>query len=146
MSKLEDLEKLWSNDCKVDKSELDNEALRIPELHSKYYKLYIREKISLRSYEEDSKKLYKDKWEYYNGKLSQEELKEKGLEQFPLKILRQDIEVYIQADKDIIENNLKLAIQKEKVDFLENIIKNINSRGFYIKSAIDFLRWTQGTI
>ena len=105
MSKLEDLEKLWSNDCKVDKSELDNEALRIPELHSKYYKLYIREKISLRSYEEDSKKLYKDKWEYYNGKLSQEELKEKGLEQFPLKILRQDIEVYIQADKDIIENN-----------------------------------------
>jgi hypothetical protein len=43
--KLEEIESLWEQDSKIDRTDLDNESLKIPMLHSKYYKIYLREKI-----------------------------------------------------------------------------------------------------
>jgi hypothetical protein len=48
------------------------------------------------------------------------------------------------SDKDLAERLLKLQVQREKVELLENIIKTLNGRGFLIKNAIDFIRFTSG--
>jgi phosphoenolpyruvate synthase/pyruvate phosphate dikinase len=141
--KLEEIEALWEQDAKVDRTDLDNESLKIPMLHSKYYKIYLREKIQLKSEEQEYKQFYKLKHEYYTGKLSQEDLNEYGWEPFQF-VLKNDLQVYVDADKDIANRLLKLQVQREKVDLLENIIKTLNGRGFLIKNAIDFIRFTSG--
>lgn len=141
--KLEEIETLWEQDSKIDRTDLDNESLKIPMLHSKYYKIYLREKIQLKSEELEYKQFYKLKHEYYNGKLSQQELNDLGWEPFQF-VLKNDLQVYIDADKDVITRLLKLQVQREKVELLENIIKTLNGRGFLIKNAIDFIRFTSG--
>lgn len=141
--KLEEIETLWEADSKIDRTDLDNESLKIPSLHSKYYKIYLREKVQLKAEEQDYKLFFKLKHEYYTGKLSKQELEEHGWEPFQF-VLKNDLQVYIDADKDIAERLLKLQVQREKVEFLENIIKTLNGRGFLIKNAVDFIRFTSG--
>ena len=34
---LEEIQNLWSKDSKVDRTELGEEAIRIPQIHSKYF-------------------------------------------------------------------------------------------------------------
>lgn len=141
--KLEEIEALWETDSKIDRTDLDNESLKIPSLHSKYYKIYLREKVQLKAEDHEYRIFYKLKHEYYTGKLSKEELDEHNWEPFQF-VLKNDLQVYIDADKDIADRLLKLQVQREKVEFLENIIKTLNGRGFLIKNAIDFIRFTSG--
>ena len=117
--------------------------LKIPNLHSKYYKIYLREKVQLKSEEQEYKQYYKIKYEYYTGKMSQEDLRENGWEPFQF-LLKNDLQVYIDSDTDISERLLKLQVQREKVDLLESIIKTLNTRGFLIKNAVDFIKFTSG--
>ena len=58
--------------------------------------------------------------------------------------MKAESEQYIQADKDIIQTNIKSVNQKEKMSILEEIIKNLNQRNFQIKNAIDYMKWTNG--
>jgi hypothetical protein len=141
--KLEEIEALWEQDSKIDRTDLDNESLKIPTLHSKYYKIYLREKVQLKAEEQEYKIYYKLKHEYYTGKMSKEDLDEHGWEPFQF-VLKNDLQVYIDADKDIADRLLKLQVQREKVDLLESIIKTLNGRGFLIKNAVDFIRFTSG--
>ena len=74
----------------------------------------------------------------------QSDLEERGWDPNPLKILKSDLSLYIDSDKDIINHNLKVAYQKEKIDFLESVIRTINNRGFQIKNAIDWEKFKVG--
>jgi len=98
----------------------------------------------MRKIEESMKELRKLKYQYYDGTLDKYELDEHGWEPNPLKILRGDLKDYVDADKDVIDYNLKLAYAKEKVDLLENIIRSLNTRGYNIKSAIDWEKFKVG--
>lgn len=142
--KLEYIQSEWRNDSTIDRTELGEEAIKIPQLHSKYFKMYSEERLVLRKMESDSKLLYKDLWDYYQGNLDYEDLEARGWKQNPLKILKQDLNVYIDANEDWINNNLKLCYQREKVDFLEAVIKSLTTRGYNIKAAIDWERFKVG--
>jgi|TARA_R110000851_G_scaffold201348_2_gene352543 hypothetical protein len=141
---LDDIMALWSKDCDLDRTELGEESLKIPQLHSKYFNIFSKERLLLRKLETDQKVLHKQKYEWFNGTMDIDDLTELSWEPNPLKILRTDIGQYIDADQDIIQLNLKLAYQKEKVEFLENAIRSLNSRGFNIKSAIDWEKFKVG--
>jgi hypothetical protein len=141
--KLEEIVELWNEDVKIDRTELDAESIKIPSLHNKYYKIYIQEKIKLKADEQEHKQYYKLKHEYYTGKLSKQDLDENGWEPFQF-VLKNDISIYLEADKELSDRLLKLQVQKEKVQFLEDIIKTLNGRGFLIKNAVDFIRFTSG--
>jgi len=134
----------WRKDSEIDRTELGEEALKIPKLHSKYYNIYATERLQLRKLETDLKVLQKLKYEYFSGTLDYEELKDQGWEPNNLKILRADIPQYIDSDKDIIELTLKIAYQKEKVEFLDNAIRTLNTRGYNIRAAIDWEKFKVG--
>ena len=55
----------------------------------------------IKKLEAEYKSLYKDKWEYYQGNLPDEDLKERGWDPFQLKVLKSDLSTYIDSDKDI---------------------------------------------
>lgn len=140
----EELNKMWSEDCKIDETNLVRESSRTPELHSKYYNLFYKEALRVRKLKFDLVELEKAKTEYYNGSMDELELKARGWKPNPLKILRQDIGKYIESDKDIIELSLRIAMHEENAKYVESIIRQINSRNFHIKNMIDALKFQAG--
>lgn len=132
-------------DLKFDDTELDQESLRIPQLHNKYLNFYHEEKLRFQGYKTNYSKMFKLKWEYYTGKLSEDQLKELGWEPFDLKILRQDVDIYLEADKDLIELKNKMSIQEEKVEYLSSVLKGIMNRQFHIRDAIAWRKFLNGT-
>jgi len=142
--KLDDIQSMWQNDSKIDRTELGDESLRIPQLHSKYYNLYIEERVALKKYESVYKKLYKIKFEYYNGTISEEDLKVNGWEPFQLRILKSDTNIYMQADEELNDLEQRIELQKSKVEFVESIIKNLPARGYQIKAAVDWEKFKVG--
>lgn len=142
--KLEEIFSHWEKDSNVDRTELGEVALNIPRLHHKYFKMFSHERLLLRKLEQDVKKLKKLKWEYYTGVLDQQSLEEVGWTPFGLKILKQDVPTYIDSDNDVIHLNLRIAVQQEKIDALESIIKSIMNLGFQVKSAIDWEKFKTG--
>ena len=145
--KLESIQELWTSDCVLDDLQLDVESTRIPELHNKYFKIFSDEKLRLVKYESKMKELSKLKWLYYTGKLDKDSLDKLGWEPFELDIKSRnklDIDRFLNSDKDIIEMQEKMEYQKEKINYLESIIKTIINRNFLIKSIIDWRKFTSG--
>tara|TARA_B100001093_G_scaffold471209_1_gene493306 strand:- start:378 stop:815 length:438 start_codon:yes stop_codon:yes gene_type:complete len=143
---LDELLENWKADAEIDRTELGNEAIKIPQLHSKYFKFYSTERLALRKLEEDAKVLKKQKYEWFNGSMDYEDLNDLGWSPNPLKLLRADIPQYIDADKDIVSLNLKIAYAKEKVDFLDSAIRSLNTRGYNLRAAIDWEKFKMGGI
>jgi hypothetical protein len=140
----EELNKMWSQDCKIDETNLVRESSRTPELHSKYYNLFYREALRVRKLKADLTELERAKTEYYNGSMDELELKARGWKPWPLKIIRQDMDKYIESDKDIIELSLRIAMHEENAKYLESIIRQINGRNFHIKNMIDMMKFQSG--
>lgn len=141
--KYDELKEEWKSDCNIDVGNLAKESLRIPLLHNKYYQEYISHNKSLKKLELEYQEHYKIRHAYYSGRLSEEELQEYNLEQFPL-ILKSDIAVYLNSDKKLQEITMRIFVQKQICDFLESIIKTLNNRTFQIKNAIDFIKFENG--
>jgi len=142
---LDDLRNMTIKDLVMDETELDAESLKTPQLHNKYLILFTDEKLILGKMESDLNRLRRDKWLYYTGKMSQEELDNRNWEPFDFNILKTDIDRFMQADDDIIHATNKILFQREKVDYLENIIKIINNRQWSIRAVIDWLKFTNGS-
>jgi hypothetical protein len=68
---------MWENDCKINSMKLDDTSRDTPNLHAKYLRYLTEVKLQLKRAELKQKSLLKDKWLYYNGKMSQDELEEK---------------------------------------------------------------------
>jgi hypothetical protein len=58
--------------------------------------------------------------------------------------MKNEVDLYLQSDKDIITTNIKVVNQQEKINFLEEVLKNINQRNFQIKNAIDWRKFVNG--
>ena len=115
---LDQLMEEWRKDASVDTTELGNESLKIPELHSKYLKLYFEERRKLKALEFQSKDLSLKKYEYYNGRMSQEELDELNWNPFVKKLINNEIDMYLNG-----KNKSNFEIEKVKYK------KNINEPG-----------------
>ncbi len=142
--KLEDIYDLWSEDSKIDEHHLGDEALKVPQLHHKYYKLLSHESLLKRKLEAELKVLKLEKQEFFLLGPSPE-TQAKGWTLPPSgRVLKPDLGTYIDADKDIIALTLKIGVQAEKLALLESIIKSLHSRNFEIKSWIEFKKFQNG--
>jgi hypothetical protein len=141
---LNEIRKMVESDIKIDNTQLDKESLNIPQMHNKYLCILMDEKLVLKKYEGDYSILKKNKWLYYTGKLSEEQLSELNWEPFELAILRQDVDKFLDSDKELITLKNKIEYQNEKINYLENIVKAISNRIWNIRAAIDWIKFTQG--
>ncbi len=132
---------MMDKDSIIDPAHLDVASLALPYLHSKWYNIFIEELRLLKGLDNEFNLLLKEKTEYYLGKAPDESYQLKPLH---LKILKQDVEIYLKADEDLIASDSKRILQKIKVEAVESYIKNINNRGFMIKNAIDFRKFVNG--
>jgi hypothetical protein len=133
----------WKKDSVMDQDLLDHESIKIPQLHSKYLNYLSDVRLIKVKKEQDYKRLLREKFEYYTGKADSEVYKEKP---FDLKILKQDVQLYIESDEEIQKSLNILNYYKEMMFVLEKILENINTRGFQIKNSIDWQKFMQGSI
>ena len=131
-------------DTIINPSNLDEESIKIPQVHNKYLCMLMDEKIVLEALESKLKLLRRDKWLYYSGKMSEEELKQKGWKPFDLNILKQELDRFIDSDIDVINLSNKVFVQKEKVNYIESVIKIISNKIWNIRANIDWIKFTQG--
>jgi len=139
-----DLEKIQNESQKdlcIDDALLDIESLKTPQLYNKYLKHYTKFNLLLKKAEAEYKILLRQKWEYYSGKSDPSIYKAKP---FDLKILKQDLPMYIESDEDIIKISQKIDYLKTVLDTLDKILKMISNRGFQIKNAIDWRKFLDG--
>lgn len=141
---MDEIIEMWSKDSIIDESNLVNESKKIPALHAKYYNLYYKEVLRVKKLKYDYKELEATKREYYDGSMDEETLAEYGWKPFQLKVLRGDMDKYIQSDKDIIQLSLKIDYHSANANYLEDIIKTIHSRNFIVKNMIDILKFQAG--
>ena len=142
--KLEEIQELWNRDRDIDITDLGVESVRIPQIHDKYLKIYIDERIRLKGLQFDLNKLVKLKTDYYAGNLTEEELEKLGWEQFLTRLIKTEITKYLEADEDIIKIKRNIVLMEEKIHYLDSIIKMVSNRGFQIKSAIDWIKYKDG--
>ena len=142
--KLEEIQELWNRDREIDISELATESIRIPQIHDKYLKIYVDEKIKLRKLQLNLAKISKMKSDYYSGRMSQEELDRLEWQPFLVKILKGEVNSYVESDDDIIKLKETIALMEEKINYIDSVIRMINNRGFQIKSAIDWIKYKDG--
>jgi hypothetical protein len=140
---LEQLQEQVDKDLKINDTELDLESLKTPQLHNQYMKHLTKYKLMLSRAETEYNIMKKEKWEYYTGKADASVYAEKP---FDLKILRTDIDKYLDSDIDLQKQKQKVDYLNTTVDFLDRTIRQIGNRGFTIKNAIDWRKFTSGAI
>ena len=140
---VDEIAEMWIKDAVIDDVELDTESLKVPTLHAKYLRILYQEKLKLKSLLIKKKTMSRVLGEYYRGDLnSPEDLREIQREPWSRTVLKQDLASYVDSDKDMIKLLTKISYQEEVVSLLEDIIKNINNRGFQIKNSIDWRKLT----
>lgn len=138
---LDEIQASWAVDSKLDPDNLHNESIKIPSLHSKYYNIY-NNIVLLKKMEENKYKiLKKKKWLYYTGKAEPDVYKENP---FDHKVLKPDIDKYMDADEDIMRLVSKIEYYQTMLSFIDSILKTILNRTYQIKNAIEFMRFTAG--
>jgi len=144
--KLVDIEAEWVKDTNIDEKNLGAEALKIPKLHSKYYSILLNEKRIMHGFIYKKDELTLTLENYFSKTLTLEELKEFDLPPYTDKrILKPDFPKYIQMFPSMVELNLKIATQSDKIEFLKDILKTIHGRSFIIKDTIEFQKFINGS-
>ena len=140
---LEELQELADKDLKINDTELDLESLKTPQLHNKYMKHLTKFKLLLSRSETEYNMLKREKWEYYTGKADPKVYAEKP---FDLKILKTDIDKYLDSDIDLQKLKQKVDYLNTTVDFIDRTIRQITNRTFTIKNAIDWRKFTSWAV
>jgi hypothetical protein len=142
MIDLETIQKMWSDDAKIDPDNLHNESLNIPVLHAKYYDLYNNLVLLKKRAEQQRKNIRHERYEYFSGKADPDIYIDNP---FPKKIRDKDtMQKYLDADEKLSGVSLKIDYYETMLQYLENILKQITNRTYQIKNAIEFMRFTAG--
>jgi hypothetical protein len=137
----------WKKDCNIEFNKLDVSSHETPKLHAKYLELLSTTKLKLKDAEFKQKFLLKDKWLYYLGKMSQEEVIRKGWNPDPfdgLKILKGEMDHYYNSDPEIVESEAKIAYLNTTIDTLKEILENVKWRHQTIRNMIEWKKFEAG--
>ena len=146
--KLTSIQAMWKRDCQIDDIELDASSLNVPKLHAKYSEILANKKLTQIQYEHQLKDLQKDKWLWYTGKLTQEEIQKKNWDYDPFKgltILKSDYDKFFGADEDIQIALEKLEICKVTVNYLQDVVSQLTWRHQTIKNIIEWRKFMAGS-
>ena len=143
MKQIDELLELWKKDCDIDRTEPGKELSKVPGLHSKYLNILSRHRLLSKDAEFKYMKLRRVKWEYYTGKMSEEELKERGWEPFQY-VLKSELNTYLESDADLNKYMATKAYHDEIVELCTSILKELNSRTYQLRSLIDWEKFIGG--
>lgn len=141
--KLEELIAAWEKDSVINDTEPAKELLRIPNLHSKYTQQLVLHNLALKAKTANYYRMRKLKIDYFSGRLTAEELQKLGWQQFQF-VLKEDRQIYIDADEDLLKIKGQMATHEEASKLAEMIVKELNGRTWQLRAYIDWCKFIQG--
>ena len=145
--KLSEIQDEWIKDSSIDELNLGRESTRVPVLHSKYLVQLSKVKLLQRKAESDYYSTRRLKYRYYRGEMTKEELTVLEWTQFQgNKPLKNEMDEFLQCDADLIILQDKVEYFKTVIFTLEQILRSINSRTWDIKTAVEYMKFTNGAM
>ena len=139
--KIEDIKDMLEKDRSIDHTQLDTESLKIPEQAVKYQQLSHDEAVILRYLEREYNIMKLKRWMYYMGKASDEEYEK---EPFDHKVLKSDVNLFLEADKKLNELQDRIILQTEKLKLVVEAGKIMQNKSFNIKNALEHQKFMGG--
>lgn len=135
----------WEKDSAIDDERLGEESTRTPNLHSKYINILIAMKLKRSKIEAEMKILRKNKFRYYRGELTRNELETLGWEQWQgVKPLKNEMDEFLEGDEDLVALKSKVDYLNVTVEFLESVMSAIRARDWQLKNGIEWKKFLVG--
>jgi len=85
------------------------------------------------------------KTKYYTGKMSEDEIISKGWGIEGTKILKADLNIWVDDDNDMIKAKKKMLILKQIITIIDKTIDIlVDQKKWTIKNFIDYKKWLEG--
>jgi len=140
---INELTEMCSKDAKIDITDLDGFSISIPELANKYHQLAYLEKNLLRYLRSEYKIIRLSRWKYYSGKADPKEYED---EPFDLKVLKNDMDLFLDGDVQVLTIKNKMEEQEEKIKLIEDTAKVIQNASFNISNTIKWKKFLAGDL
>lgn len=142
---IDEIQEMWASDCEIDDNYLGENATATPKLHSKYLKLLLNTKLKHTKLASDHNILRKQKFRYYRGELSRDELADLGWDQWQgVKPLKNEMDEFLQGDTDLNKIRVRIEYLEAMIYQLESIMSQIKARDWQIKTAVEWKRFLAG--
>jgi hypothetical protein len=142
---LDEMQQMWEADCQIDDNYLGENATITPKLHAKYVKLLVNTKLKHTKLQADYLLLRKNKFRYFRGELSREELSDLGWSQWQgIKPLKNEMDEFLQGDTELVTMKVKIDYLETMIYFLESVLGQIKARDWQIKTAVEWKRFLAG--
>ena len=139
--KIDDIKIQLDKDKKVDHTQLDVESLKIPEQAVKYQQMAHDEALRLRFLEKEYNVAKYNRWMYYTGKADPEVYNK---EPFDHKVLKSDINLFLDSDFILNEIQDRMLAQTEKLKLVVEAGKVMQNKSFNIKNALEHQKFMGG--
>ena len=140
--KLEELQKEAKEDLAIkDEDNLDQESYKNQKIKPKWLEYKTRFENLLIMSKSNYQRLYREKWEYYGGKA---DAKVYVAKPFDLKVLKTDLQMFINSDEEVIELQSKINYYENILKYIDGGIKSIDNRGWDIRNAQDWKKFIAG--
>ena len=139
--KIDEILSSIETDKKIDHTQLDTESLKIPEQAVKYQQLAHDEALRLRFLEKEYNVAKYNRWMYYTGKADPEVYNK---EPFDHKVLKSDINIFLDSDFILNEIQDKIVAQTEKLKLVVHAGQTMQNKSFNIKNALDHQKFMGG--
>ena len=139
--KRENIKDMLDKDKSIDYTQLDTESLKIPEQAVKYQQIAHDEALRLRFLEKEYNVAKYNRWMYYTGKADPEVYNK---EPFDHKVLKSDINIFLESDLILNEIQDRMTAQAEKLKLVVDAGKVMQNKSFNIKNALEHLKFMGG--
>jgi len=140
----EQLLSMWEEDAPIDKTALDTAATDAPKLHHKYLSMLMDLKAKKIAFSHKIENLKKEKELYYSGQATADVYKEKP---FDLKLkTKAGIDKHVNTDPEVVQLEQRIEYINILLEGLNHILEQIKWRNQSIKNAIDWARFTSGSL
>jgi hypothetical protein len=142
---LEQMQEMWDVDCEIDDNYLGENSTATPKLHAKYVKLLVNTKLKHTKLSSDYNILRKNKFRYFRGELSREELTMLDWPQWQgVKPLKNEMDEFLSGDSDLNTLRVKIDYLETMIYFLESVLSQIKARDWQIKTAVEWKKFLAG--
>lgn len=138
---IEQLEREAEKDMELRIDRTEQDSANTPTIFNKYHKQYRFVQQELTVCESALKHLRFKKWLYYSGKDKPRVYDEKPLD---LKVMKSDVNKFIDADEEVMEMTLKLNLLEIKKKFIAEKLKEISNRSYMINNILKTLEFKHG--
>lgn len=132
MKNLIEIQLMATKDLESKPDDVEFISIQTPILQSKYLRLLNEESLRLTKLESEKDALFKTKWIYY--KYDYDYVIDR----------KDDLLTHINGDDDMIQIKQRIALAKQTMNYLENIIRTLRERSFHMKNLMDYRRWISG--